>query len=437
MAQISGNTCSILTILPMGVECNPTNATSLVTSDGSITLNISGGTGPYSINWTVENVEISDGQTITNLSPGVYTASVTDYYGDFVEQVNCVVGTNFDIVGKFENCDNASDILYVSGTTGLTLPLVVRFNSDLQKCYTYLGQVTSSGQTLSAITVDDTYRNCQTCEDTKPQPTPTPTPQPTTLCLTDNDSVTYEFTLSGTDVNGYYVWENTSDSLEMRFNISQTRWEIINWSNVGSGGMVQLTSSTVPIGNWDNVGVGSRLNWQVYSGPCTGIELTLSVNVSDETCPGDEDGLAIITGNGGVPPYQYRIINFGTFPAYSYSSTFVGLTAGNYVAEIRDYVSNVASVSFTVGNNCVTPQLTPTPTPTLPQCIEYYAERRPDPYGPTGSYVALIDYVDCNGVSQQASLSSNSSTTFCSRTTPVVSYDPLGEVSLGPTGLCP
>lgn len=437
MAQISGNTCSILTIFPMGVLCNPTNATSLVTSDGSISLNISGGTGPYSINWVQGNVELASTQTINNLSPGVYEATVTDFYGDFQVTIDCEVGTNFDIVGKFENCDNPADIVYVSGTTGLTLPRVVRFISLPEDCYTYLGQVSSTGQTLSALTIDSTYRNCQTCEDTRPQPTPTPTPQPTTLCLTDNFSVSYEFTLSGTDVNGNYVWENVADSLIMSFNTGQSRWEIQNWANVGSGQMIQITNSVVPLGDWVNAGVGSRLEWSVYSGPCSSIELSLSVNVSPETCPGDQDGLAIITGSGGVPPYQYRIVNFGTYPAYSYSTTFVGLTAGNYVAQIRDYNSNVASVSFTVGNNCVSPQVSPTPTPTPPQCIEYYAERRIDPYGPTGSYVALIDYIDCNGVPQQATLASNSSTTFCSITTPVVVYDPLGEVSLGPTGLCP
>lgn len=71
----------------MGVNCETTNATSYG-SDGSMTLNISGGTSPYTIQWSTGD----EGQTtLSNIVPGEYTATVTDYYGDYVKEVTCVV----------------------------------------------------------------------------------------------------------------------------------------------------------------------------------------------------------------------------------------------------------------------------------------------------------------------------------------------------------
>ena len=88
------NSCSIFTVAPMIVKCNVTNVTGKDgSSNGFITLGITGGTTPYTIRWTYPNGQtIQGGQTIGNLSVGTYTASVTDYYGDFMVTTSCTVG---------------------------------------------------------------------------------------------------------------------------------------------------------------------------------------------------------------------------------------------------------------------------------------------------------------------------------------------------------
>jgi hypothetical protein len=88
------NSCSVFTVAPMIVKCNVTNVTGKDGSaNGSITLGITGGTTPYTINWTYPNgVTLQGSQTIDNLSVGTYTASVTDYYGDFMVTTSCTVG---------------------------------------------------------------------------------------------------------------------------------------------------------------------------------------------------------------------------------------------------------------------------------------------------------------------------------------------------------
>lgn len=84
------NECNVLTIFTMGATCEVIEPSTLTSSDGTITLIVTGGTSPYTINWDNGNF----GNTITNLSVGTYTAVVVDYYGDFTAYTSCkLVGT--------------------------------------------------------------------------------------------------------------------------------------------------------------------------------------------------------------------------------------------------------------------------------------------------------------------------------------------------------
>jgi hypothetical protein len=79
------NECDVITIFPMGVECFTVNPTNTETFNGIASLVITGGTPPYQILWETGSV----GTTITNLGVGNYSATVTDFYGDFLIQTTC------------------------------------------------------------------------------------------------------------------------------------------------------------------------------------------------------------------------------------------------------------------------------------------------------------------------------------------------------------
>lgn len=85
------NECDVITIFPMGVECFTINPTNTETYDGIASLVITGGTPPYEILWETGSV----GTTITNLKVGEYTATVTDFYGDFLIQTTCELTAPF------------------------------------------------------------------------------------------------------------------------------------------------------------------------------------------------------------------------------------------------------------------------------------------------------------------------------------------------------
>jgi len=80
------NECEPITLFPMGVECLLTHP-SPSSSDGSISLIITGGTPPYYISW--ENGNIAP--IIYNLTAGTYKATVIDSYGDFTANTECVL----------------------------------------------------------------------------------------------------------------------------------------------------------------------------------------------------------------------------------------------------------------------------------------------------------------------------------------------------------
>lgn len=133
MAQISGNTCNIVTITPMSVECSVTNASSENTQDGSITLIINGGTAPYSVSWN----NGQQGITLNNLSSGTYSATVTDYYGDYTITTECVVGNQSFFLDKFIKCKdsyNPNVFIFYDGTS-LSLSNLTTVSENIRSWY--------------------------------------------------------------------------------------------------------------------------------------------------------------------------------------------------------------------------------------------------------------------------------------------------------------
>ena len=83
---VQKNDCNVFTLFPLGVECVTVNQpSSSISADGILSINITGGTGPYTINW-------SNGQnarTLGGLKQGSYEVTVTDFYGDFTSSTIC------------------------------------------------------------------------------------------------------------------------------------------------------------------------------------------------------------------------------------------------------------------------------------------------------------------------------------------------------------
>jgi hypothetical protein len=96
---ISGhiNECGVITIMPMLVECVSIPPSSIQSSDGEVSVIISGGTPPYTVYWSSStNPSMGIHPALHNLPNDTYAATVVDYYGDFTETVYCTINTYRD-----------------------------------------------------------------------------------------------------------------------------------------------------------------------------------------------------------------------------------------------------------------------------------------------------------------------------------------------------
>jgi len=91
------NECGVITIHPMNINCIPIPP-SKPDGSGSLSLQIVGGTPPYSIrllnstgNSTYGVISSSNVFNIPNLLPGTYFVEVTDNFGDFQQVINCTI----------------------------------------------------------------------------------------------------------------------------------------------------------------------------------------------------------------------------------------------------------------------------------------------------------------------------------------------------------
>jgi hypothetical protein len=95
------NECGIITILPMIVECEVSDPSSYESSDGEISVSITGGTPPYTTTW------LNDGTispALNNIGIGSYTATTVDYWLDYTATTVCdvIVEKNCSFGGTIE-----------------------------------------------------------------------------------------------------------------------------------------------------------------------------------------------------------------------------------------------------------------------------------------------------------------------------------------------
>lgn len=339
MGQLSGNSCNIITILPLGLECDSINASTPEATNGLIALYITGGTSPYNVSWD----NGSQGTLLTNLSPGNYTATVIDYYGDFTGTTTCTVGYDSFYLEVFEDCKNSGNFIYY--LADLVNPLsggsVYQLTTQLG-CWTNSGTTLYTGQTYIGnypVVSDGPFTGCTEC---LPPPTPTPV-YPNDLCLelTQGTTITQFNFSSGDTINGYPSW--TSSTQTIYYNTGSTQWNVSGWTY--AGGLYYQSPTIPPTGNWTITGPLS-FNSSVYvsSGICQTPPLTMTVNKTNPTCSTTSNGTISITPNGGTSPYTYSIDSVN----YQASNTFIGLSPGSYTVYVKDANTTVISQTVTL-----------------------------------------------------------------------------------------
>jgi hypothetical protein len=329
------NSCQDTAVVSIGVNVDviishtATSPSCNGSADGSIIANAAGGSGPYTMNWSTGDTS----STITGLTAGTYTVTVTDNsgcYDSLIVTLNdpTLITVTIDTTTA-QSCvesDNGSAIATGLGGTG-TLSYAWSNGAN-----TAINNGLAAG--TYTITVSDTNA-CTATATTVISLVPSNLSAAITQvqgidCFGANEAI-----LAGTGTGGTgvlsYNWSNSSTNDTI--------------SNVGAGNYILTVN--------DAVGCLDTALYNVTNP--AGMNITLTETAV--SCNGGNDGAVTTSISGGVAPYSY---------AWNTSDTSAALTqlmAGNYILSITDangcVQSDTAIVSeptvLTVSQVAVTP----------------------------------------------------------------------------------
>jgi uncharacterized protein (TIGR02145 family)/uncharacterized delta-60 repeat protein len=347
------NDCDVTTLFDLGISCNVIQSPTESNPEGGIlSVNVTGGTAPYTFTW---NGNGGHNQTLFGIPAGSYEVVVTDY--------------------KWP--DGQPD--GVSDYTATTICVLA-------------GPVPTSTPTMT------------------PTPTQTTPVQCVNLCLIaiGNKGVPnfgpIQFVCNGTQ-NGRFKW--TSDRYQIIWNINSTRWEIytnettpVNNFLPGGGILASSTFNLIPDSAWTVLGgTDDYSSITMTRGNCPAvIPLQVNADPTNSSCQGTTNcnGEILVLAENGYPPYLYSIDGGIT---YSSDYTFTNLCPNTYSVVVRDSFNNTKNSSVSVGfdSSPVTYQLsltnvgtaTPVTVPNVSQTITQVMELVVTPPLPVGVSVTF------------------------------------------------
>lgn len=339
---------TIQPIAPDTVSCQ--NST-----DGTLTANANPvpGTTITGYQWFDANGQpVQSGQTITNLSPGIYIINVSADDG-------CV---NADTAAVIAPAPLVIDSIVATSPTcvGFDNGRLTVFASGGTAPYTYdWGDVTLNdnvfGQ-LTAGTYEVTVTDANNCA-----------PAIASATVTDPPGIDITFS----DVNGVSCFDNTCDGTATATAIYEDGTPgtfIFSWASGEVENDVAASTAT-------QLCAGMQVVVATDANNCFGIDtvnvptppaITVQVDAQPVSCNGDMDGSIALTPNGGTPPFNFQWVETGET-----TDMISNLTAGVYNAIITD------------ANGC-----------TKTQIVEL---NEPDPLELTIDDANTTPFVSCNG----------------------------------------
>lgn len=322
IAVTSANGPSASVLQSTDVSCNGGN-------DGSLTIDVTGGTAPITYVWSSGG----SGTSGTGLSAGTYTVTVTDDNGcssavtAVINEPALLTLSGNSVTAHCGQADGSADVTVAGGTN----PYSYAWSSG-----------TSVTQTLNGV-VAGAY----------------------TATVTDANGCTAEATVNIPDAPGPLAVINTvtdvscnggSDgSIDVSVNGGTAPYSY-SWSNGGVSNTISgLSAGIYTVTVTDVYGCSSSIDATVNEPSA----LQLSFQTTDATC-GTANGTASVTVNGGTAPYSYLWSN-GDLAA-----TAAGLAAGTWTVTVTD-ASGCSTTDNTAVSNQGGPVLTAGPV-TNPVC---------------------------------------------------------------------
>lgn len=274
-------------------------------TDGQLSLNISGGNAPYSVSWN----NGMTGQSITELSNGVYYATITDVGG-------CIFNTPFYQIDASTNLNIITTGITTADCLGKSNGNIEISHSFDFPPYSYLWSDGTTGKDLInvpegqySVTVTDD-KNCF-------------------AVLSDIKVSSRPSILAGIKTQSAPLCHDMSTGKIELFTTGGTPPYQYQWSN----GQETETLSAVREGHYsctisDSENCHFIFNTVLNSPPALRAEI---INTEDVRCYGESNGSIRTRTSGGTPGYTYRWNNTSAT-----TENIFNISAGDYILTITD-----------------------------------------------------------------------------------------------------
>lgn len=299
----------------LNASSSPTPVNCFGQSTGSISLNASGGTTPYSILWS----NGSTSQNLINLPAGTYTASITDTRGctsvttSIVTQPSAALSANATAASVA--CFGGNSGSVTLSVSGGTTPYNYNWSNGASTqnltglaAGTYTVTVTDANNCVSSVT---------SIQVTQPAAALNATTSSTAALCFGNSTGTISVTPSGGTTPYSYTW-NTGATTQ-------------NLSNLSSGTYTVTITDARNCQSVKNISV---------SQPAAAV--SVSTTKTDVRCFGNSTGIATAIGAGGTTPYTYSWNNGSS------TASINTLSAGTYTVTVTDANGCSTNTSVTI-----------------------------------------------------------------------------------------
>lgn len=327
---------------PVLLDVTVANSTCLQ-ADGGAGVNVSGGSIPYTINWLdAVNDTIATGDTLQNVSAGLYTVLVADAAGCEISEVVTISDDAGGIDGTVTNpvCHNGSDgeidITIVNGNAPYTYEwtdgaTIISNNEDIDNL--------SPGDYTVLVTDDAGCSYSESFEVENPGEILAAVSQTGISCLGNDGEIDLSisggqepYTVTWTGPDGYTGTGQSIAGLE----IGTYYFDIVDANMCAGSDSVEL--ELIP-------------------------SIVLDADITDIICGGDSTGAVATTVSGGVQPYSF--VWSGPNGFESSNQSISGVIAGDYTLTVTDAANCVVTQTYSVTEN---PPLTVDFTIVNPDC---------------------------------------------------------------------
>ncbi|GEM_PF-5732992 len=301
-------------------------------NNGSINVNVSGGTPPYNYQWSPGGYTTED---ISNLTASTYTLTVTDANGCMAISTPIQVlqqsgGFTCSTDATDTDCPGSTNGKVILTVTGGAPPLTYKWTKDNSAdVFSTSKNLMNVGTGVYHVTVTDNDGNTTTCDAFVGQQSN----------LTGSIHILSNY--NGYNVSGFGLQNGQAEALPQDgippYQFAWSSNEFTATANSLAGGTNSVTIT-------DNIGCVLILD-TVLTEPDL---LVCQTTIMDTPCEGSEEGAIDLTPSGGVTtmPYQYQWTGPNGYAAIT--EDIANLAAGAYFVTVTDANGNTTSCNATV-----------------------------------------------------------------------------------------